>query len=82
MIGENQQLVTDEPVVLEEILVEVQDCIQLLISADEFSAYTQNIYQQCRRMSRCNRLDLQALGSQTVVPKNLHGGCTVNFLES
>ena len=82
MIGENQQLVTDEPVEFEKILVEVQDCIQLLISVDEFCIYP-HLNQKFRRMSTCNRLDLQALGTQTVMPKNstrwLH---CINFLES
>jgi hypothetical protein len=40
MIGENQQLDLDEPVEFEEIMVEVQDCSQLLINAYEFFAYT------------------------------------------
>ena len=76
MIRENQQLFTDEPVEFEEILVEVQDCIQLLISAGEFCIYP-HLNQKTRRMSTFNPLDLQALGTQTVMPKNLPGDCTV-----
>ena len=64
MIGENRQLVTDEP-------VEVQDCRKI---ADHFRGIHRiypNSVKQNRRMSSCNRLDLQTPGSQPVRPKNL-----------
>ena len=30
-----------------------------------------NLMKETRRMSTCNRLDLQTLGSQSIMPKNL-----------
>ena len=63
MIRENRQLVTNEPVA-------VQDCRK-----DYFRGIYNRIYpnwiKENQRMSTCNRLDLQARGSQPVMPKNL-----------
>ena len=64
MTGENRQLVTNEP-------VEVQDC---RIITDHFRGICRiylNLIKENQRMSTCNRLDLQTLGSQSVMPKNL-----------
>jgi hypothetical protein len=68
MIGENRQFVTDEP-------VDVQDCRKMI---DHFSGIYRiypNLMKENRRMSTCNRLDLQALGSQPIMPKNLPEHC-------
>ena len=77
MIGENRQLGTDEPVEFEKEPVEVQDCRRI---TDRFRGiygiYLKSI-QRNRRMSACNRLDLQTLGSQPIsMPKNLPDHCT------
>ena len=71
MIGENRQLVTSEPVEFEKKPVEVQDC-------REFTDYFRGIYRiypnskkEDWRLSTCNRLDLQTLRSQPIMPKNL-----------
>ena len=68
MIRENRQLVTNEP-------VEVQDCSKI-------TDYFRGIYRiysilikENRRMSTYNRLDLQILGSQPIMPKNLPDHC-------
>jgi hypothetical protein len=65
MIGDNRQLVTNEP-------VEVQDCRKI---TDYFKGLYRRIYpnliKENRRMSTCSRLDLQTLGSQPIMPKNL-----------
>jgi hypothetical protein len=64
MIGENRQLVTNEP-------VEVEDCRKI---TDHFRGIYRiyfNLIKENRRMSTCNRLDLQTLGSQPIMPKNL-----------
>ena len=70
MIRENWQLVTDEQVEFEKKPVEVQDYCRKTI--DHFwgiyRIYPNSIM---RRMWTCNRLDLQPLGSQPVMPKNL-----------
>ena len=73
MIGENQQLVTDEPVEVEKRPVEVPDCKKI---TDHFGGIYRRIYpkltKENRRVLTCNRLDLQTLGSQPVImPKNL-----------
>ena len=65
MIGENRQLfVTNEP-------VEVQDCKKITDHFRGICGIYFNLIKENRRMSTCNRLDLQALGSQPVMPKNL-----------
>ena len=63
MIGENRQLVTDQP-------VEVPHCRK---SADRLRGIYRiypNLIKENQRMSTCNRVDLQMLGSQPVMPKN------------
>ena len=72
MIGENRQLVTNEPVEFEKQPGEVQECRKI---ADQCRG-NYRIYPDIRkgnwRMSTCNRLDMQTLGSRPVImPKNL-----------
>jgi hypothetical protein len=68
MIGKNRRLVTDEP-------VEVQECRRI---TDHFRG-SYRIYpkliKENRRMSTCNRLDLETLGSQPIGSKNLPNHC-------
>ena len=71
MIGENRQLVTNEPVEFEEYPVEVQDCKKITDHFRGIYRIYPNLIKENRRMSTCNRLDLQALGSQPVMPENL-----------
>ena len=59
MIGENRQLVTDEPVVFEEKPVEVQDCKKITDHFRETFGIYPNLIKENQRMSTCNRLDLQ-----------------------
>ena len=72
MIGENRQLVTDEPVEFEKQLVEVQDCKRI---TDHFRGIYRKyptFIKENWRMSTCSRLDLQTLGSQPIImSKNL-----------
>ena len=56
MIRENWQLVTDEP-------VEVQDCRKFTYHLRGIYRIYPNLIMKNRRMSTCNRLDLQTLGS-------------------
>ena len=68
MIRENRHLITNEPVVFGKQLVEVQDCRKITYHCREIY----RILKENRRMSTCNLLDLQTLGSQPVImPKNL-----------
>ena len=71
MIGKNRQLVTDEPVEFEKQPVEVQDCRKITDYFRRIYRIYPNLIKENRRMSTCNRLDLQTLGSQPLVPKNL-----------
>ena len=67
MIGENRGLVTDEPVEFEKQPVEVQDHRKI---TDHFRGiYTiyPNLIKEHRRMSTCDQLDLQTLGSQPIM---------------
>ena len=75
MIGENRQLVTDEPVEFDEKPVEVQDGKKIAGHYRGICRICPNLMKENRRMSTCNRLDLQTLGSQPVVPKNLSDHC-------
>jgi hypothetical protein len=67
MIGENRQLVTDELVEFEKQLVEVRDCRKI---PDHFRGIFPNSIKENCRMSTCNWLDLQTLGSPPIMPKN------------
>ena len=72
MIGENRQLVTKEPVGLEKEPVKVhQDCRKFTNHLRGVYTIYPNVMKENRRMSTCNRLDLQTLGPQPVMPKNL-----------
>ena len=64
MIGENRQLVTNEP-------VEVQDCRKITDRFRGIYRIYPNFVRENQRMSTCNRLDLQTLGSQLILPRNL-----------
>ena len=73
MIGKNWQLVTNEPVEFEKQPVEVQDCRNIThLFRGFYRRIYPNLIKENRRMSTCNRLDLQTLGSQPIImPKNL-----------
>ena len=65
MIGENRQLVTNEP-------VEVQVWRKITYHFRIIYRIYPNLMKENWRMSTCNRLDLRTLGSQLVImPKNL-----------
>ena len=81
MIGENRQLLTNEPVEVEKQPVEVQDCRKITDNFKRIYRTYPNLIEEKRRMSTCNRLDLQTLGSQPVMPKNLPDHCP-NRIES
>ena len=71
MIRESRQLVTDEPVEVEKSQVEVQDFRRITDHFRGIYGICLNLLQKNRRMSPCNRLDLQTLGSELIMPKNL-----------
>ena len=71
MIEEKRRLVTDEPVEFEKLPVEIQDGRKITGHYRGIYRIYPNLIKENRRMSTCNRLDLQTLGSQPVVPKNL-----------
>ena len=71
MIGENRQRVTDEPVEFEENPVEVQDCRKRTDHFQGIYRIYPNLTNENWRMSTCNRLDLQTLGSRPLMLKNL-----------
>ena len=78
MIKENRQFVTNEPVEFEKKPVEAQDYRKF---TGHFNRRIYRIYPDLKkenlRLSTCNRLDLQTLGSQLIMmPKNLHDHCS------
>ena len=77
MIEENQQLVKDALVEFQKQSVEVhQDCRKITHHFKGIYRIYPNLIKENRRMSTCNRLDLQTLGSQPVImPKNLPNHC-------
>ena len=64
MIGENRQLVANEP-------VEVHDCRKITDHFRGIYWIYRTLIKENQRMWTCNRLDLQAVGSEPVMPKNL-----------
>ena len=64
MIRENRQLVTYEP-------VEVQDCMKITDHLKKIYRIYPNSIKENRGISTCNRLDLETLGYRLVMPKNL-----------
>jgi hypothetical protein len=69
MIVVNRQLVTYEP-------VEVQDYMKITHHfRGIYRTYT-NLIMENWRMSTCNPLDFQILGSQLIMPKNLPDHCS------
>jgi hypothetical protein len=48
---------------------------KLAIILEEFIEYTPNLIKENRRMSTCNRLDVQTLGSLPIMLKNLPDHC-------
>jgi hypothetical protein len=71
MIGENRQLVTNELVEFENESVEVQDCRKITDYYRGLYRVYPKLIKENRRMSTCNWLDLQTLGSQPIMSKNL-----------
>ena len=65
MIGENRQLVTDGPVEVH------QDCRRITGHFGGICRIYPNLIKENRRVSTCKWLDLQTLGSQPIMPKNL-----------
>ena len=63
IIGENQQLVTNEP-------VEVEDCRKITNHFRGIYSVYPKFTKGNQRVSTCHRLDLQTLGSRPVMPKN------------
>ena len=54
----------------------------LPINLEEFYRIYPNLIKESWTMSTCNRLDLQTLGSQMVMPKNLPDHCFTHKIES
>ena len=73
MIGENGQLVTNEP-------VEVQDCTKITDHLRGIYRVYSNLIKENRRMLTHYQLDLQTLGSQPIMPKNLPDHCTQGLI--
>jgi hypothetical protein len=63
MIGENWQLITNEPVDLRNNWLKLKTAEKLLIISEIFIEYTSGLIKENRRMSTCKRLDLQTQGS-------------------
>ena len=70
-IGENRRLVTHEPVELDKYPVEVQDCMRITNHFKGIYRIYPNLIKENQKLSTCNWLDLQTLGFQPLMPKNL-----------
>ena len=72
MLGENWQLVTDEPVELERQLVECQqDCRKITFHFRGIYRIYSTLRKENSQMWTCGRLDLVTLGYRLLLPKNL-----------
>ena len=77
--GKNRRLVTDEPIEFEKLVFEVGD----------FNSITNHFKGICKiylkwikknlKMSTCNRLNLESVGSWPTLPKNLPGTGIINW---
>ena len=65
MIGENQQLVTYEPIEFEKWTAEDQGCRKITDHFEGIHKIDPNLVTENRRMSTCNWLDFQTLGIST-----------------
>ena len=91
MNGENRPLVTDEPVQLRNSRLKFKTSGKLPIISEESVEYTSHYQSALRKITTCNRLDLETLGSRLLMPKNLPGhwyssstfiSCSSGFLHS
>ena len=64
-------MVTDEPVEFEKSPVEIQACRKITHHCNGIHRLYTNLIKGNRRMSKYNQLDLETLGSQPVMSKNL-----------
>ena len=71
MIGENRQLLTNEVVEFEKKPVEVQDYRKITNHFGGIYITFPNLIKENQRMSTCNWLDFQTLGTQPLMPKIL-----------
>ena len=69
--GENRPPITDERVEFGKHLVEVQDFTKTTDLLRGIQRQYLKSLKKNRKMSTCNRLDLETLGSQPIMPKNL-----------
>ena len=76
MIGENRQLVTDAPVEFEKQPVEVQGFKRITDHIGRIYRIYLKSVKKNQRMSACKRLELQTLGSQPIMPKNIPDHCS------
>ena len=67
MIAENRQLFTNEPIEFEEKPVEVQDCRKCIDHFRGIYRIFPNLKKESWRLSTLNWLDLQTLGSQSIM---------------
>ena len=75
MIGEDQKLVTNEP-------VEIEDCRKITDHFRGIFRIYSNLIKENRRMWTCNQLEMQTIGSQPVMLKNLPNHCFTHETKS
>ena len=80
MIRENQQFVANEPVECEDLSLEVQTYKKITNKIEGNYRIYPNLIKGNWRMSTCDRLDLQTLGSQPDMFKNLPDHCNLDNL--
>ena len=73
MNGKNRPLVTDELVKFEKEPVEVQDFCKITDHLRGIYGVHLKLIKKNRKITTCNWLDLETLGSQSIMQKNLPG---------
>ena len=71
MNGENQPLVTHEPVEFEKQLIQIQDLKQISMPSRISRGIFLSPIKENRKMSTCNPLGLETPGSRPVMPKKI-----------
>ena len=69
MNGENQKLVIDDHADFEKLPVGIQDFKKTTKHINEILKIYFELLKKTRKMSTCNRCDLETLGSRPIMPK-------------
>ena len=82
MNGENQEFVTDEPDEFEKLPVDVRDFVKVTNHVRRICKIHVKLVKENRKITTCNQLNLETLGSGLIMHKNLPGRCPFHLVIS